>query len=182
MGYTNTFIAVAEDCRARSGEVPLPKAGKATVASTQYAMLAGAPGRWTQEDVLFASSPAVRGHDDLGEEELKRMREEYFSTPRACLRASPLPKTLGWGLHYDADGRITLHAVGSPQYQRLSATPSSPSSGRCVPAALGPEPVPVRDPSTDQRTRKTDLLAHALLTGCWSSVTQSAWSSDSART
>ena len=86
-------------------------------------MLASEPGRWTQEDVLLASSPEVRGRRDLGEAELERLREEYFATPRACLRASPLPKTYGWGLHYDAEGRITLHAVDSAEYARLSQDP-----------------------------------------------------------
>ncbi len=124
MGYTNTFIAVAEDCRATTGEVPPSRAGKATVASIQYEMLAGAPGRWSEEDVLFASSPAVRGRQDLDDEDLSRLREEYFSQPRACLRASPLPKTFGWGLHYDADGQITLHAIGSSTYQQLSTDAS----------------------------------------------------------
>jgi len=124
VGYTNTFIAVAEDCRATTGEVPTQRASGPTVASVQYAMLAATPGRWTQEDVLLASSPAVRGRQDLGEEELERLREEYFAQPRACLRASPLPKTYGWGLHYDTQGRITLHAAGSEEYSRLSADPS----------------------------------------------------------
>lgn len=82
-------------------------------------MLATAPGRWSQEDVQLASSPQVRGQDIDGVE-LGRLRQEYFSRPRACLRASPLPKTFGWGLHYDADGRITLHAVNSPQYAQLA--------------------------------------------------------------
>ncbi len=123
MGYTNTFIAVAEDCDATTGQVPLPRAGRATVASIQYDMLAGAPGRWTQEDVLFASAPGVRGRSDLGEAELERLRKEYFSASRACLRASPLPKTFGWGLHYDANGHIMLHAVGSSEYLRLNRDP-----------------------------------------------------------
>ncbi len=52
------------------------------------------------------------------------MHEKYFSQPRACLRASPLPKTYGWGLHYDAEGRITLHAVDSAEYTRLRNDPS----------------------------------------------------------
>jgi len=43
---------------------------------------------------------------------------------RACLRASPLPKTFGWGLHHDADGRITLHAVDTPEYAQLSSDAS----------------------------------------------------------
>jgi len=119
VGYENTFIAVAEDCRATSGEVPSRRTGAPTVAGTQYEMLAAAPGRWTQEDVLLACSPDVRGRGDLGAQELERLREQYFAQPRACLRASPLPKSFGWGLHYDAQGRITLHAVDTPEYERL---------------------------------------------------------------
>ncbi len=123
MGYTDTFIAVAEDCRAIAGEDPPGRAGGPTVAVAQYAMLAAAPARWTQEDVLLASSPLVRGRD-IDEIELGRLREEYFSQPRACLRASPLPKTFGWGLHFDAEGRVTLHAVDSPQYVQLASDAS----------------------------------------------------------
>ncbi len=123
MGYTDTFVSVAEDCRATTGEVPPDRAGGPTVAAVQYAMLAADPGRWTQEDVLLASAPGVRGRADIGADELERMRAEYFAQPRACLRASPLPKTLGWGLHYDGDGQITLHAVDSDSYARLSRDP-----------------------------------------------------------
>ncbi len=123
VGYTNTFIAVAEDCRATTGEVPPPRGSGPTVAGVQHAMLAGAPGRWTQEDVLIASAPGVRGRTDIAPDELARLTTEYFAEPRACLRASPLGKTYGWGLHYDAGGRITLHAVGSESYARLAADP-----------------------------------------------------------
>jgi hypothetical protein len=37
VGYTSTFMAVAEDSRATTGEVPPEPADAATVASTQYA-------------------------------------------------------------------------------------------------------------------------------------------------
>ncbi len=123
MGYTNTFIAVAEDCRAATGEVPPDRGGAPTVAGIQYAMLTADPGRWTQEDVLIASAPGIRGRTDVDAGELERLRAEYFAQPRACLRASPLPKTFGWGLHYDEAGRITLHAVDSDSYARLSRDP-----------------------------------------------------------
>lgn len=123
MGYSNTFIAVADDCPARTGRVPPARASGPTVAWVQYTMLALAPGRWTQEDVLWASSAQVRG-GELDEAARDRARAEYFSIPRACLRASPLPKAFGWGLHYDSAGGITLHAVDSPEYARLSVDPS----------------------------------------------------------
>lgn len=120
MGRTSTFTAVAEDCRAFTGEVPRRRAGAPTAASTQSALLTARPGHWTQEDVLVRSCPAVRGREHVDEDELTRVREELFARPRACLRASPLPKTYGWGLHDDERGRITLHAVDSPEYARLS--------------------------------------------------------------
>lgn len=44
---------------------------------------------------------------------------EFFARPQACLRASPLPKTYGWGLHFDATGRVALYAVESPEYKRF---------------------------------------------------------------
>ena len=73
MGYTNTFIAVAEDCRATTGEDPSSSGSTPTVAAVQYAMLAADPGRWTQEDALLASSPGARGRSDLDAEELGRL-------------------------------------------------------------------------------------------------------------
>jgi len=124
VGYTNTFIACSEDCPVTTGEVPLDRSSGPTVASTQYAMLVDAPGHWTQEDVLFASSPDVRGRSDLRTDDLERLREVHFAQPRECLRASPLPKSFGWGLHFDSEGRITLHAVDSPGYARLRSDSS----------------------------------------------------------
>lgn len=56
--------------------------------------------------------------------QIERLEEEYFAEPRASPRASPLGETYGWGLHYDAEGRITLHAVGSESYDRLAADPT----------------------------------------------------------
>jgi hypothetical protein len=96
------------------------------VAGLQHAMLTTRPGHYTQEEVLLASSPRLRARadvdalDQLPHEEVQRLLEECFTQPRACLRASPLGKTYGWGLHYDGQGRITAHAVDSDDYTRLS--------------------------------------------------------------
>lgn len=86
MGYRNTFIAVAEDCKATTGEVPPLRAGARTVAGLQHAMLAAEPARLQEEDVLLACAPGVRGRADLTAAELQHLREEYFAQPRACLR------------------------------------------------------------------------------------------------
>ncbi len=53
-------------------------------ASAQYAFLAGRiagrqQGRWSQEDVQFASFAGVRVRDDMAERELRRLRQEYFA-------------------------------------------------------------------------------------------------------
>ncbi|WP_432494156.1 DUF6157 family protein [Kineococcus auxinigenes] len=129
MGYRDTFISVAGDCRAATGQAP-PARARPTVAGVQHAMLTARPGHYTQEEVLLASSPGLRAREDVGDleqlpaEELQRLLVEHFAQPRACLRASPLPKTYGWGLHHDEHGRITLHAVDSAEYARLSTDTS----------------------------------------------------------
>ncbi|WP_432534907.1 DUF6157 family protein [Kineococcus arenarius] len=129
MGYRDTFISVAEDCRAGTGEAP-PARTRPTVAGVQHTMLTARPGHYTQEEVLLACSPQLRAREDVDEleqlpaEELQQLMAEHFAQPRACLRASPLAKTYGWGLHHDEHGRTTLHAVDSPEYARLSADAS----------------------------------------------------------
>lgn len=120
LNYYDTFIAVARDCPAGTGNEPKP-GPKLSVARAQFEMLASDPYRWTQQDVLVASSGALRGRDDLAPEEAERLRAEFLAKPQACMRASPLPKTHGWGLHMDGDGRVAMYAVGAPEYEQLTA-------------------------------------------------------------
>lgn len=118
LNYYDTFIEVARDCPAGTGVEP--KAGaRLSVARAQFEMVAPEPYRWTQEDVLVETSGALRGRDDLDADERARLRSEWLSRPQACMRASPLPKTHGWGLHMDGEGRVAMYAVGSPDYERL---------------------------------------------------------------
>ena len=117
LNYYNTFIAVAEDCPRAVGTPPGARAG---VAATQYAMVAEAPYVHDQNDVLFAAS--VRGRD-LDDDAHAAARDAWFARPQACFRASPLPKTHGWGVHADAEGRIALHGVETEEYRRLAADP-----------------------------------------------------------
>jgi hypothetical protein len=55
--------------------------------------------------------------------ERKTAREQFFSRGQACLRASALGKKFGWGVHSDAQGRVAIFAVDSPEYRRLAADP-----------------------------------------------------------
>ena len=120
----DTFIRVAEDCPARSGEEPQPRGGNPTVATLQYAMIAKSPYKYTSDDVVFATSAPGR---ELGAKATKQTRslarETFFSKGQACMRASPLGKRFGWGVHADREGRIAIYAVDSKRYQALAADP-----------------------------------------------------------
>jgi hypothetical protein len=48
------------------------------------------------------------------------IRAELFQKNHPCLRASPLPKRYGWGVHYDGHGRIAIYGTESEDYRRLS--------------------------------------------------------------
>ena len=121
---SNTFIGVADDCPASSGQIPRERFGKPTVATLQYAMIKNAPYKYTSDDVVFATSAAGRA---LGVEakqvERQKARDQFFSRGQACLRASALGKTFGWGVHSDAQGRVAIFAVDSPEYRRFAADP-----------------------------------------------------------
>ncbi len=117
----NTFIRVAEDCPARTGEEPQPRGGNPTVATLQYQMVAKAPYQYTSDDVVFATSAPGRALDAKATKTQRGLaREAFFSKGQACMRASPLGKRFGWGVHADAEGRIAIYAVDSKRYEALA--------------------------------------------------------------
>jgi hypothetical protein len=121
MSYRNTFILVSEDCPAKGGVVPGERGGKPTVASLEYELLSSHPYRFTRDDLLYEVHARRTG---LPPEALRergaQIRAELLSKPHPCMRASPLPKTYGWGVHHDAEGKIGLVPLGSPDYARLA--------------------------------------------------------------
>lgn len=121
LNYYDTFISVAADTRALGGTEP-PANG--SVARTQFEMLAEHPYAFTQEQVLFETSAAVRHAGGLEPDERARLHAEFVGRPQACLRASPLPKTYGWGLHFDAAGRVALCGLGSSEYDAFTGDES----------------------------------------------------------
>ncbi|MBD0321744.1 MAG: hypothetical protein ICV87_15515, partial [Gemmatimonadetes bacterium] len=124
MSYVDTFILVAEDCPVRTGVVPTARGRKGeegktkTIPVLQYELLSQRPYGFTHESLLFAVH--VR-HKGISEDELATrgdgIRAELFGKPHPWLRASPLPKRYGWGVHYDAQGRIALYGMEAEAYR-----------------------------------------------------------------
>ena len=124
LNYYRTLIAVADDCPVQQAVVPTPRGNKVTVAVLQYEMLADHPHQHTQEDVLFHSWMARQEFaKSRSKAEVAQLRKHFFSKPQACLRASPLPKTYGWGLLFDEQGKVALCAMESKEYKRIVETP-----------------------------------------------------------
>lgn len=118
--YHSTFITIAPDSAAQTGAVP-PK--PETIAGRQYALLRNNPYVLTSDDLLYHVHVMKNGLPDTDE-----TRAEYFSTPKACLRTSPLAKQFGWGIHHNADGHLAIFAVGSADYARLADDPGIKTS------------------------------------------------------
>lgn len=114
--YFDTFIEVAEDTKSDHGTKPPSKADKKTIAEIQYELIANNPYKFTSDDVLFQ---VFADRSDLTKSEYKKSREEFFSKGQACLRASPLTKTYGFGVHCDGNGKVALYGVETDEYQQF---------------------------------------------------------------
>ena len=119
--YFNTFIEIAEDCAAQSGQIPPIKEGKMSVANLQFEMLQENPYRFTSDDVLFSVFAMRKGIPD---DKLDEQREIFFSRGQPCFRASPLTKTYGWGIHSNEEGKVAIYGVGTDMYEELVADTS----------------------------------------------------------
>ena len=115
--YQNTFIQVAADCPAASGEIPQLKGNVKTVANIQYELVSTNPYRFTSDDVLFQ---VFAERNDVSAIELDKARAQFFSKGQPCFRASPLTKRYGWGIHCNQDGKIALYGCNTPEYRQLS--------------------------------------------------------------
>lgn len=113
--YTNTFIEIADDCKADVGTIPPEKQAK-TVASMQYELIQANPYQYTSDEVVFAIY-AARNGIDASERDDKRAA--FFSKGQPCLRSSPLGKLYGWGIHFDDASRVALYACESEDYARF---------------------------------------------------------------
>ncbi len=115
--YTNTFIEVADDCPVGAAEVP-PGRKEKTIASYQYEMLADHPYKLSSDEVVFRSY-ALKHRIAVNDQEMQK----FFSKGQPCMRASPLAKRYGWGVHSDDQGRIAIYALETKRYRELREDP-----------------------------------------------------------
>lgn len=118
--YYDTFITIAADCPATEGTVPPDKKSGKTKAGIEFQLVSEHPYEYTQEELLYEVH--IR-HKDIPQEELAakgtQIRDEFFQKPMACLRASMLPKKFGWGIHFNAEGKMALVPVESELYKQF---------------------------------------------------------------
>jgi hypothetical protein len=117
MNYYDTLIEVADDCPAIKGQVPQARGGKKTKAVVEYELLVKHPHTYTEEDIAFETYAVLH---DIPKASWPKEREKFLSKGHPHLRVSPLAKRYGWGIHNNAEGKIALVAVESPECKRLN--------------------------------------------------------------
>jgi hypothetical protein len=75
------------------------------------------PYKYTSDEVLFT---IFAERNNISKSELKNAQALFFSKGQACLRASPLTKRYGWGVHHDSEGKVALFGSETKEYKKLS--------------------------------------------------------------
>lgn len=118
--WTNMVVVVAPDCPVYEGVEPVSKRDSKPAHVIQYELLSENPYRYTFEEQLFEVFLRHKGYPaDMAVEEREQIREELLSKSHPCMRASMLPKKYGWGVHYNAEGKIALYGMETEAYQNL---------------------------------------------------------------
>jgi hypothetical protein len=120
MNYYDTLIEVADDSPATAGRVPVARGGKKTKALVEYDLLVDHPYVYTEEDIAFEVYAVLHA---IPRSSRTKERERFLAKGHPHLRVSSLAKRYGWGIHNDAEGKVALVAVDSPEYQRLMKDP-----------------------------------------------------------
>jgi len=114
--YFNSFITVADNCPVNVAEVP-PQKKEKTVANIEYEMIKNHPYQYTSDEVLFQVY-AIK--NNISDSDWDTEQKRFFSKGQPCFRTSSLTKRYGWGIHFDAKGKMALYAVESVEYGNLS--------------------------------------------------------------
>jgi hypothetical protein len=119
----NTFVLVAPDCSANVGTAPKPRGDKPTIPLLQHRLLIQSPYKLKLEELMYEVHVLREGlTPGQSKNQHSRIQEKLFGKPYPCMRASPLPKSYGWGVHHDGKGRLAIYGVESEDYRRLSAS------------------------------------------------------------
>jgi len=111
--YFSTLILASPDCKASAATVP---SKEGTIAAIQHEILSSAPYQMSSDDLLCAVEARRKGIARGG---LSAFRKAFFSKPQACLRASPLVRSYGWGIHHDTNGKIALLGRETKEYAAM---------------------------------------------------------------
>jgi hypothetical protein len=120
MNYYDTLIEVADDCPATEAREPRARGAKRTKAVVEYELLVERPYKYSEEDIAFETYAVLH---DIPKAIWPTEREKFLSKGHPHLRVSALAKRYGWGIHNNAEGKIALIAVESPEYKRLMKDP-----------------------------------------------------------
>lgn len=113
--YIDTLIEVAEDTKVFQGNIP-PTRDKKTIAEMQYELITQFPYTYTSDELLFK---IYADRNEVTEAEYQEAKNNFFSKGQACLRASPLTKNYGFGIHSNHEGKIALYGMETKEYFRF---------------------------------------------------------------
>ena len=113
--YFDTFIEVADDCPAVTGQIPPVNANAPSIATIQFELISQHPYAFTSDEIIFRVY-AIR--NDLAASDYAIAKKEFFSKGQACLRSSALSKRYGWGIHADHRGKVALIGLETDDYKK----------------------------------------------------------------
>jgi hypothetical protein len=137
--YQDTFITVAPDSTAVAGIVPPSKAGKPTVASATFQMIADNPYAYRSSEVIFTVWADRR---DIPAADRDAAWGDFYAKGQACLRGSDLGKRYGWGITPTPTGSSPRTPSArpdtrrSPPGRRRSTARRWPSARPCAAHAI----------------------------------------------
>lgn len=118
--YHDALVEVADDCPATVAEMPQARGSRKTKVVVEYELLAKHPYTYTEEDIAFEVHAVVH---NIAKASWPTERKKFLSKGHPHLRVSALAKRYGWGFHNNAEGKIALVAVESPEYKQLLDDP-----------------------------------------------------------
>ncbi|WP_126972927.1 DUF6157 family protein [Gynurincola endophyticus] len=114
--YYNAFIAISEDCNEEEGKIPPMKEEAPSIAALQFNLIQENPYKYTSDDVVFQ---VYAQKNNINKADYVEAREKLFSKGQPCLRASPLTKKYGWGIHFNEEGKMAIYGCGSEEYKNF---------------------------------------------------------------